>query len=88
MKLKPGIIVTEADGEYVAVASGAAGRNFGGMIRMNKTTAFIVEVLKKGATEDEIVRAMCEKYDVDAAVARSGAQKVVATLRGAGLIED
>lgn len=88
MKLRPGVIVTEAGGEYIAVASGDAGKHFKGMIKMNKTTAFIVDVLKNGATEDEVVAAMCEKYDVAPETARESAERIIASLRGADLITD
>ena len=48
MKLK-NIIITEAGGEYVAVT---ADGSFNGMIRMNRTAAFIAEALREETTAE------------------------------------
>ena len=37
--------------------------SFAGLIRNNKTAAFIVEFLKDDTTQEKIVEAMFEKYD-------------------------
>ncbi len=83
MKLKD-ILITEANGEYVAVT---ADGTFNGMIRMNRTAAFIAEALREETTEDTLVQKICEKYEVSAEVARDNVQKVVAQFKKAGLIE-
>ncbi len=44
MKLKEGFIIKQTDGEHVMVAVGDA--KFSGIIRSNKTAAFIVDCLK------------------------------------------
>ena len=87
MKLKSGVIINEVNGEYVAVAAGAAGKAFNGMIRMNETAAFIAEVLKNETDEDGIVKAICSEYEVDEETARVNARAVVSKLESAGLIE-
>lgn len=86
MKLKDGVIITSANGEYVAVAAGDAGRDFNGMIRMNKTAAFIMENMREETDEDRLVEALCGKYDVDAETARKNVKIIVDRLRSAGLI--
>lgn len=70
MKLKSGIIISELNGEFVAVPSGAASKEFNGMVRMNQTAAFIAKMLQKGAEEDEVVAALCQEYDVQESIAR------------------
>lgn len=70
MKLKSGIIISELNGEFFAVPSGAVGKGFNGMIRMNTTAAFIAKLFQKGADEAEVVAALCEKYEVDETIAR------------------
>ena len=87
MKLKSGVIINEINGEYVAVAAGAAGKAFNGMIKMNETAAFIAGVLKNETDEDGIVNAICAEYEVDAEIARANVRAVVAKLESAGLIE-
>ena len=76
MKLKSGIIISELNGEFFAVPSGAVGKGFNGMIRMNGTAAFIVKMFQKGADEAEIVAALCDTYEVDEAIAREDYQAV------------
>lgn len=86
MKLKDGVIITEANGEYVAVAAGDAGRDFNGMIRMNKTAAFIMEKMQEEIDEDGLVQALCDKYDVNRETARQNVRMIVDRLRTTGLI--
>ena len=87
MKLKSGVIISEINGEFVAVPSGAVGGDFSGMIRMNRTAAQIATNLKDGKSEEEIVAVLCELYDVEPNVAREDYQAVVAELDRLGLIE-
>ena len=87
MKLKDGIIISEINGEFVAVPAGSASKSFNGMIRMNQTAAMIAKMLQYGAAEQEIVAAMCEQYDVDEAVAREDYLRVTADLVALHLID-
>ena len=88
MKLKSGVIITAAQGGYVAVDAGGAKGRFNGMIKMNATAAFIAECLKSGADENALVTKLCEKYDVSEDDARDSVKNVVKNLRAAGLVDD
>lgn len=88
MKLKDGIIITEAGGTFVAVAAGEAGRAFNGMIKMNGTAAFIAERMKTDTDTEQLVAAFCEHYDVDEETARESVDKVVENFRQANLLEE
>ncbi|MBP0990492.1 MAG: PqqD family protein [Oscillospiraceae bacterium] len=88
MKLKDGIITTEVNGEFVAVDAGAIGKRFNGMLKLNKTAAFFIDLLKNETDIDSIVAAMTEKYDVDALTAKQSAEKGVETLRSVGFIDE
>jgi hypothetical protein len=87
MKLKEGVIVNEIDGQTFAVDAGSGRERFNGLVRMNKTGGFIVGLLQNETDMDSIVRALTEKYDVTAEVARVNAAKVIDALAGAGLLE-
>lgn len=87
MKLKDGIIISEINGEFVAVPSGAASKSFNGMIRMNKTAAMIAKMLQSGASEAEIIGAMCEQYEVDEHIAREDFALITQQLDALHLIE-
>jgi hypothetical protein len=87
MKLKSGIIISEINGEFVAVPSGAASKSFNGMIRMNKTAAMIAKMLQNGADEAQVVAAMCEEYEGDEHIAREDFALITQQLDTLGLIE-
>jgi hypothetical protein len=87
MKLKEGIIISEINGEFVAVPAGAASKSFNGMIRMNQTAAMIAKMLQSGSDESTIVAAMCEQYDVDELTAREDYGLVIEQLDALHLID-
>ncbi|MBR3469364.1 MAG: PqqD family protein [Lachnospiraceae bacterium] len=87
MKLKEGVIVNEIDGQTLVVDGGSNRERFNGLIRMNKTAGFVVSLLQQETDMDAIVRALTEKYEVTAEVARANAAKVIDALAGAGLLE-
>ena len=81
MKLKKGMITEEANGEFVAVATGEASKSFNGLIRNNATADFIFRQLETDKTEAQIVDAMLEKYDVSKEIVQKQVpiSKIIAT---------
>ena len=77
MKLKSDYLTQEIDDVQFLVPVGAG--SFNGLIRSNKTAAFIVNCLKKETTKDRIVDAMCEKYDAPRADSAGDVEGVLAT---------
>ncbi len=88
MKLKDGIVTNSIDGESFAIATGRATKDFNGLVKNNPTAAFIFELLKSEQTEDSIVNAMLEKYDVDEATVRADVKELLDLLKSKKLIED
>ncbi|MBE5965213.1 MAG: PqqD family protein [Lachnospiraceae bacterium] len=88
MKLKNGIVQSKVGGDYVAVATGEAGKVFNGMIRNNATAAFLVDKMMKETTVDELVKALLDTYDVSEEIARKDVENVVASFRKAGLLDE
>ena len=88
MKLKNGIVTNSIDGESFAIATGDAAKEFNGLIKNNPTAAFIFELLKKEQTEDSIVDAMIEKYEVDEPTVRADVKELIDLLKSKNLIED
>lgn len=60
MRLKDTFITHDSDGEQVLIDVTSS---FAGLVRSNKSAAFIVECLKTDSTKEQIVEAMYEKYD-------------------------
>ncbi len=87
MKLKNGIVTNTIDGESFAIATGRAAKEFRGLVRNNPSAAFIFELLKTEQTEDSIVSAMLEKYDVDEATVRADVKELIDLLKSNNLIE-
>ena len=88
MKIRDGFILREVGGQPVVVAVGAASQYFNGMVRLNATSEFLFEKLQKEISEDELVKAVVEKYEVDEETARKDVQSFVETLAKPGIIEE
>lgn len=86
MRLKEGFITHETDGEQVMVATG--GIDFAGLVRSNKTAAFIVDQLKTDTTREAIVDAMEERYDAPRDVIARDVENILEKLRSIGAIDE
>lgn len=85
MKLKDTFVSHITNGEQILVDVSSS---FSGLIRSNKTAAFIVDQLKSETSLDSIVDAMFEKYDAPKEVLRRDAQAVIDKLRSVGAIDE
>ena len=68
MRLKYNFVVQQVDEDFVAVVVGEDASEFGGLIRMNKTGAFLFEQLRSDKSRKELLTSMVEKYDAPEAV--------------------
>ena len=85
MKLKDTCITHDSDGEQILLDTSSS---FAGLIRNNKTAAFIVECLKEDITEENIVEAMFEKYDAPKEVLAKDVSDVIEKLRKVGALDE
>ena len=86
MKLKPEFITQDIDGTQFLVPVGAEA--FSGVVRSNRTAAFIVDCLKEETTPDAIVDAMCRKFDAPRETIAADVANVLDTLRSIHAIDD
>ncbi len=86
MKLKDGFITRQTDGEQIMVAVGDVG--FAGLVRSNKTAAFIVDCLKSETTKEAIVDAMSQKYDAPKDALDRDVEGILAKLRSIGALDE
>ena len=84
MKLKDDFLVYPNGDRTVLVPVGR--KSFSGVVKGNKTTAYIFECLKEETSEEEIVRKMREKYDGPAEQIAADVKKVLGELRRIGAI--
>ena len=85
MKLKDTYITHESDGEQILLDTSSS---FAGLIRNNKTAAFIVECLKEETTEEKIAEVMFEKYDAPKDVLAKDVSDVIEKLRKVGALDE
>ncbi len=86
MRLKSNFVTQDVGDTQVMVSTGST--DFNGMVRSNKTAAFIINCLKNDTTRDEIISRMLEKYDASEEVISNDVDKVLESLRKIGAIEE
>ncbi len=86
MKLKDGVIISQVENEYVAVFAGDAGKACSGMMRMNKVSAYIMELLQKETDEEKLVAALLDRYEVSEEDARKSVCFVIEQVNKAGIL--
>ena len=88
MKIKDGVVLRKIADQYMAVPVGARAKELHGMIGLNETGAFIWERLSNGQTQDEIVKALCEEYEIQEDAATASVQRFLEKLRVEGVMYD
>ena len=86
MRLNPSFITRDMGDSQVMVAVGSSA--FNGIVRSNGTAAFIVDQLKTDTTEEQILAAVLEKYEVEPAVAEADIKKILEKLRSIGALDE
>ena len=74
MKLKEEFITHETDGEQIMVC---AGTSFNGIVKSNKTAAFIVDCLKTDTTSAKIIEKMLVQYNVSKETITADVKKII-----------
>lgn len=85
MRLKESFLAYDTGKKSLLVPTGDAG--FSGLVEGNKTLGVIFELLKTETTEQEIVSAMCARFDAPEEVIAGDVKKVLAELREIGALE-
>lgn len=86
MKLKSDFITQTIEDTQFLVPLGA--ESFQGLVRSNKTAAFIVDCLKEETTEEQIVDAMGRKYDASRSEIAADVKEILDTLRRIDALEE
>lgn len=86
MKLKKEFITQELDDlSYIVPVGGEA---YKGIARANKTAAFIVELLKEDASEEEITEALAKHYDAPRDTIAADVREILGVLRSINALEE
>ena len=86
MKRLDGFVTREIGGKLVAVAVGERTKTFNGMITLNSTAALLWKALETEQTEDNLVKALMEKFEVSEEKARRDVKGFLEKLEKAGLL--
>lgn len=88
MKQKKGFVLREVCGERVIVGEGLGAIDFGKLISLNETAAFLWKQAEQQGefTVDSLVDALCEEYDVTADQARNDVKRIIDEWQKVGII--
>lgn len=88
MKISENFVKREIMGDHIIIPTGTEAIRFQGLISVNETGAFLWDMLQKEeTTEEALIHAVCERYDVDWEEARSDIEEFLDTLRERGILE-
>ena len=89
MKVKNGFNLREVCGEHIIVAEGDENIDFSNIISMNESSAYLWEEVQKMGTftVDNLVKLICNQYEIDETTARKDAIALAAQWGTAGIIE-
>ncbi len=87
MKLRDGFITYDSGDEQILVAAGGAVRTFNGMVRSNRTAAFIVQCLASDISRQALVERMLEKYDAPRELIEGDVDRILAQLESIGALD-
>ncbi|MBP3579906.1 MAG: PqqD family protein [Clostridia bacterium] len=88
MKIKDGLILRQIADTYIVVAIGEEAKKANVMITLNETGGFLWQKLSEGATEEELLRAVLNTYDIDEATAKADVEDFVKKVKNSGLVEE
>jgi hypothetical protein len=86
MKLSSAFLSHDDGEQKLLVSTGAS--KFSGLVRSNKTAAYIVDLLKEETTEEKIIDALCARYDASREVITTDVRKILDTLRSINALEE
>ena len=89
MKRKEGFVLREVCGEKVIVGEGLGAIDFGKLLSINDTAAWIWNQAGEQGdfTVYSIAAALCEEYDVDLATARADVDRILTQWKELGVVE-
>lgn len=88
MKASPDFIRREIAGEYLLVPTGAAAARINGLVTLNELGDYIFRKLEEEQTEQSLLTAITDEYEVDEQTARADLQAFLMQMRQIGALEE
>lgn len=86
MHIVPGFVVRKIAGETIAIPAGTAARELSGLLALNGSGEFLFDLLQSEQTEDSLVQALLDTYDIDPDTARTDVAEFLTILRDNGIL--
>ena len=89
MNIKKGFVLREVCGEHVIVGEGLGAVNFGKLLALNKTAAWLWKQTQEMGefTVESLANRLCEEYEVSEAEAQKDVADILANWREVGVVE-
>lgn len=88
MKIKSGFKLRSVAGQNIVVPIGDAAIDFNGMISLNESGAFLFKALLEDTTEEALVSALFDGYDVSLECAKGDVAAFLNKMREAKLLDE
>ena len=88
MHIVPGFLVREIAGETIAIPSGEAAHRISGLVALNGSGKYLFELLQADQTQERLVSALMDTYDVDFATAQADVTEFLALLQEHNMLAD
>jgi len=86
MRLNKNFLIHNTEGETILIPTGNA--DFSGVVRGNKTLGAILELLRTGATEKEIIAGLKTGFDAPEGAVEADVARALAELRKIGAVDE
>ncbi len=86
MQLRDNFTIKEIVGDYIVVPTGENYLDFGAVISINESGAFLWKQLQDNKSVDELSSALAEEYGIETDVAKADVEEFVALLKEHNLI--
>ena len=89
MRIKKGFVLREVCGEHVIICEGLGAINFGKMLALNESAAWLWQqaVAMNDFTIDTLAQKLCDEYEVSADEAKTDVAAIIAEWQNVGVVE-
>ena len=88
MKAKADFVVRNVVGEYILMPTNDNIRKFDGTVVLNEVSAFIWDKLQQETTEETLVEAILQEFEVEWEIAARDLKALLARFADMGLLEE
>ena len=88
MKAKPGFVLRDVLDEHILMPTGANIGEFKGAVLFNKVSALVWEKLQNPVSQEDLLQAILDRFDVEEKTAAGDLDALLAQMREYGMIEE